>query len=66
VRFLSLDLLAFGPFADEHLDLSAGDYGLHVIYGPNEAGKSTCLRALSQLLYGFDHRSSDNFVHPNK
>ena len=39
-------LLAYGPFTDKILDFSDGGFGLHVVYGPNEAGKSTALRAL--------------------
>jgi uncharacterized protein YhaN len=63
MKILRLDLLAFGAFSDRRLDLSAGTEGLHLIYGPNEAGKSTALRALRQLLYGIPVQSSDNFVH---
>ena len=34
--------------------------GLHVVYGANEAGKSTALRAVRDLLYGFEHRTRDS------
>ncbi|HWB13427.1 MAG TPA: AAA family ATPase [Pirellulales bacterium] len=64
MKLSRLDLKAFGPFTDEVLDLSAGECGLHLIYGPNEAGKSSALRALKQLLYGIPQRSGDDFVHP--
>lgn len=75
MRILRLDLTAFGCFSDRQLDLSAGAddqdelrasgrYGLHVLYGPNEAGKSTSLRALIALLYGIETQSRDNFLHP--
>ena len=63
MKIVRLDLKAFGPFTDETLDLSEGELGLHLVYGPNEAGKSTALRALKQLLYGIPQRSSDDFVH---
>ncbi|MEO6811499.1 MAG: AAA family ATPase, partial [Isosphaeraceae bacterium] len=63
MRIDRLDLRAFGPFTDVSLDLSAGQHGLHLIYGPNEAGKSSALRALRQMLYGIDARTPDNFVH---
>lgn len=66
MKLLRLDLLAFGPFTDLSLDLSAGDHGLHLIYGPNEAGKSSALRALRQLLFGIPHHSSDDFRHEHK
>jgi uncharacterized protein YhaN len=35
-----------------------------VIYGPNEAGKSSALRALRHLLYGIPGQSADDFLHP--
>jgi len=62
VRLLELHLKAFGPFTERRLDLSGN--GLHVIFGPNEAGKSSALRALKVLLFGFHPRSSDDFLHP--
>lgn len=37
----------------------AASPGLHLIYGPNEAGKSTMLRAVFGLLYGIDARTRD-------
>ena len=66
MKILRLDLKAVGPFTDQSLDLSAGNHGLHVILGPNEAGKSSALRALRALFYGFSHQTNDNFVHHNK
>ncbi len=56
-----LHLIAYGPFTDCRVDLAPG---LNVLYGPNEAGKSSTLRAVRGLLYGIDGRTSDNFVHP--
>ena len=66
MKILTLNLKAVGPFTDVVLDLSAGKQGLHLIYGPNEAGKTSTLRALSHMLFGFPQRSADNFVHPNE
>lgn len=63
MRIQRLDLLAFGHFTNVTLDLSAGPDVVHVIYGSNEAGKSTALRALRALFYGIDARSADNFLH---
>mgnify|MGYP002622958002 FL=1 len=65
MKIVQLDLLAFGPFTEQSLLLDGGQYGLHIIYGPNEAGKSSSLRALRQWLYGIPHNSRDNFVHNN-
>ncbi|MFP4584711.1 MAG: AAA family ATPase [Desulfococcaceae bacterium] len=66
MKILRLDLRAFGPFTDTTLDLSGGTEGLHLIYGPNEAGKSSALRALTVLLYDFPHKTTDNFIHTNQ
>ncbi len=60
----SLHLLAFGPFTRHLLDFSNAGYGVHLVYGPNEAGKTSALRALRSLLYGIDERSPDGFLHP--
>ena len=64
MRIDELRLMAFGPFTDLSLDLSGGGQGFHLIYGANEAGKSSALRALRYLLYGVPERSTDNFIHP--
>jgi len=64
VKILQIGLLAFGPFTDKILDLHKGHEGLHIVYGLNEAGKTSALRALRQLLYGIPERSSDGFIHP--
>ncbi len=55
----------FRPFTDRSLDFSGGaPGGLHVVYGKNAAGKSTALRAISDLLFGIPVKSSDDHVHP--
>ncbi len=64
MKILEMRLIAYGPFTDVTMDLSAGNEGLHVIYGPNEAGKSSALRALRHLLYGIPGQSADDFLHP--
>lgn len=64
MKLLRLDLRAFGPFTETTLDLSAGAEGLHLVYGPNEAGKSSALRALTALLYDVPERTDDAFLHP--
>lgn len=63
MKIARLELRAFGPFTGLALDLDAGSHGLHLIYGPNEAGKTSTLRALKQFLYGIPNRSADNFIH---
>lgn len=61
-----LDLLAFGRFTGETLDLSASPVRFHLVYGPNESGKSTSLRAIHALLFGIPQRSDDDFLHDYK
>jgi uncharacterized protein YhaN len=63
MRIVELDLRAFGPFTEASLNFGPGSHGLHVVYGANEAGKSSALRALRQLLFGIPHNSPDNFLH---
>ena len=63
MRLKRLDLRAFGPFTDRTLVFNSSAPGLHIIFGPNEAGKSSSLRALKALLYGFDQQTPDNFRH---
>jgi uncharacterized protein YhaN len=65
VRLLDLHLRAYGPFTDRRLDLSGGSEGLHLVFGLNEAGKSSALRALRALLYGIPERTQDAFLHTN-
>jgi uncharacterized protein YhaN len=64
MKILEMRLIAYGPFTDVVIDLSAGNEGLHMIYGSNEAGKSSALRALRHLLYGIPGQSADDFIHP--
>ena len=66
MKLLNLQLLAFGCFTQTRLDFGADGGRLHVIYGPNEAGKSTALRALSGFFFGIPGQSGDNFRHEFK
>ncbi|HRO60906.1 MAG TPA: AAA family ATPase, partial [Burkholderiaceae bacterium] len=67
MRIVRLHLQAFGPFTDRLLDFCgpAGSSapGLVLVHGPNEAGKSSTLRAISDFRFGIPQQSSDNFVH---
>lgn len=65
MRIKRFDMKAFGPFTDRILELNSKKPGLHIIFGANEAGKSSSLRALKALLYGFPERTPDNFIHAN-
>ncbi|MCF8127201.1 MAG: AAA family ATPase [Deltaproteobacteria bacterium] len=65
MRIKRLELVAFGPFTNQALAFDSKGPGLTVIFGPNEAGKSSSLRGLKCLLYGIPERTPDNFLHPN-
>ncbi len=60
MKFLRVIFRCFGPFEDQPLDLS-GPGGFHVVFGPNEAGKSSALRGLHAFLFGFPVQSDDDF-----
>jgi uncharacterized protein YhaN len=62
MRLLELHLDRFGCFTDRRLNFRA-DAALTVIYGANEAGKSTALAALADVLYGIEARSAFDFLH---
>ncbi len=67
MRIQSLDLVRYGKFTDQTVDFGARPLGgpdLHIIYGPNEAGKSTIFAAWLDLLYGIETRSPYSFLHP--
>lgn len=66
IRSLSLDF--FGHFTGHSYDFGtqsdAPDF--HIIYGPNEAGKSTTMEAFLRLLYKFPARDPYDFRHQRK
>jgi uncharacterized protein YhaN len=66
MRFDRLQIPAFGPFTNLDLVFPPREHDLHVFYGKNEAGKSSLLRAIRDLLYGIHGQSSDNFLHEYK
>lgn len=59
MRVEQLDLIAYGHYTDTTLDLSLPEHGLTVLYGPNEAGKSTARRALLAAFFGFERNNPD-------
>jgi uncharacterized protein YhaN len=67
LRQLSLDF--FGRFSDQRFDFGdacGGRSDLHIIYGANEAGKTTTMEGFLRLLYGFPHRETYDFLHQRK
>lgn len=67
MRLRELDLVRYGKFTERRLDFGLAARGkpdLHIVYGPNEAGKSTLFSGFLDLLFGIEHYSSYGFLHP--
>ncbi|MEP3437675.1 MAG: AAA family ATPase [Hoeflea sp.] len=67
MRLNRLDLTRYGKFTDHVIDFGPRPQtgaDLHIIYGPNEAGKSTLFNGWLDLLFGIGTQSSYNFLHP--
>ncbi|OED39954.1 hypothetical protein AB833_13130 [Chromatiales bacterium (ex Bugula neritina AB1)] len=68
MRLRKLALERFGHFTDQEFDF--GEKGdspdFHIIYGLNEAGKTTTMEAALRLFYGFPPRDSYDFKHQRK
>jgi len=62
MRLLSLHLERYGAFTDRTLTFRP-DARLHVVLGANEAGKSTALAAVTDLLFGFGKSTAYAFRH---
>jgi len=65
LKISKLDLIAYGHFTNISLDFNTGSNKFHIIYGANEAGKSTILRALNGFFYGIPKNTGDSFLHDN-
>ncbi|WP_160008578.1 YhaN family protein [Rhizobium sp. 18055] len=62
MRFDRLDILRYGALTDRTLEFRS-NAKLHIVYGANEAGKSSALKAISDLLFGFPHEVEQAFTH---
>ncbi|WP_152647661.1 YhaN family protein, partial [Rhodopseudomonas palustris] len=65
MRIERLVLERYGAFADRTLSFAPGA-ALHVVLGANEAGKTTALSAIGDLLFGFGGRTAYDFRHDSK
>ncbi len=61
MRFSRLELIRYGGFADRVFDFGTGGPDLHLVVGPNEAGKSTALQAIGDFLFGIPAQSRQNW-----
>src|SRR5262249_6063037 len=65
MRILNLQLERFGPFTGRSLSFRPSAR-LHVVHGANEAGKSSALAALTDLLFGIERHTPYDFLHNGK
>ncbi len=63
MRLARLDLLRYGRFTDAAIELPQAERDIHIVFGPNEAGKTTSLTAIEDLLFGIPERSPYGFLH---
>jgi hypothetical protein len=63
MRIRQLDLLRYGHFTDASIALPASTPDIHGVLGENEAGKSTAMAGIEDLLFGIPSNSPRNFLH---
>jgi uncharacterized protein YhaN len=63
MRIRQLDLLRYGHFTDAIIALPEGKPDFHMLLGENEAGKSTTMAGIEDLLFGIPSNSPRNFLH---
>jgi uncharacterized protein YhaN len=63
MRLNSLTVESYGHFKQIGLDLSDRSTGVHLVYGPNEAGKTTLKSAIEELLFGIKPQTVYSFAH---
>jgi uncharacterized protein YhaN len=65
MRIRKLILDKYGPFSGRTLQFRP-DAKLHIVFGPNEAGKSCALAAITDLLFSIEPRTRYDFLHKPK
>ena len=66
MRIRRLGLSRYGMFTDHTINFGeriSGNPDLHIVYGANEAGKSTALSGYLDLLFAIELRSPYSFLH---
>src|SRR5271157_1725618 len=63
MRILDLSLDCYGPFDGLRLNFDP-QAKIHLVYGANEAGKSSALAAIGDLFYGAPRREKIGFLRP--
>jgi uncharacterized protein YhaN len=62
MRLTELSLEKYGCYSERTVTIPEGP-GLTVVYGPNEAGKSTCLEAIGDFLFGVSGQTTRGEVY---
>lgn len=65
MRIAELALERYGIFTDRSLSFHP-EAALHIVLGANEAGKTSALSAIGDLLFGFGGRTDYGFKHDSK
>jgi uncharacterized protein YhaN len=63
MRIRQLDLLRYGHFTDTSIALPPSAPDIQMVLGENEAGKSTAMAGIEDLLFGIPANSPLNFLH---
>ncbi len=61
MKIIWIRLNPYGPFKNKMLEFGDGEAAFHIVFGPNESGKTSALRALKSLFYGIPERTIDGF-----
>lgn len=64
MRFETFELARYGHFSDHRLVFPHQETDFHLVFGRNEAGKSTLRQAFHDLLFGIPMRTPMAFLHP--
>ncbi len=63
MRIDHLRLIRYGHFEGQELSFPESEHDIHVVYGDNEAGKTTVLSAMSDVLFRIPERTEYGFKH---
>ncbi len=63
MKINSCNITSFGKFKNFKIDFSDG---LNIVYGENEAGKSTIMAFIKMMFYGYSGKASDLEKNPRK
>jgi uncharacterized protein YhaN len=65
MRLRTLNLERYGPFTHRSINLSP-NAKLPIVEGPNEAGKTCALAAVTDLFFGIERQTAYDFLHDGR